>query len=301
MKLGAAIVVLVVSARAHAGVTVVLERDGYATDDGIEVPRFGGGDRVWTELVGCVRGHFAPFAVDIVDTKPTRGTYITAVIGGRASQFGYDDDTTAGVSPYREGEVLADAVVHVFSQSSGERNASSLCASTAHEIGHALGLDHTNYCGDIMSYYGDACGTREFLDVDMACGERTSRTCGDGGRSQNSFARLAAQVGLRAGAKAEEDDDEGDEEDDAEDENEAPTPDAGMFDPEPVVDEPELTQAEPMSVGDAPSDADEAEPSVPAASPEPARPAHDGPRCGRWTKHRPHAARYARWGWSRRR
>lgn len=197
MKLGIIAVLVLASTRAHAGVTVFMERDGFTTDAGVVIPGFGGSDHVWNGVVGCVKEQFEPFAVDIVDQRPSSGTYITAVIGGRAAQLGYDDDSTAGVSPYN-GALIDGAVVHVFSQSAGETNAARLCAGTAHEIGHALGLDHTHYCGDIMSYYGDACGPQTFLDAYMACGEKSSRTCGDGAPGQSSYARIVAAVGLRA-------------------------------------------------------------------------------------------------------
>jgi hypothetical protein len=187
------------AARASADVTVFLDRDGQITDDGVTIPRFGGGDRVWNAVVACVRTQYAPFAVDIVDEQPSSGSYITAVVGGRASLLGLDDRSTNGVGPY-SGELIPDAVVHVFSQlGTGERDVENLCAVTAHEVGHALGLDHEVYCGDVMSYYLDQCGARTFIDVDAPCGEHGERTCGNGERSQNSYQRLAEMVGLRAG------------------------------------------------------------------------------------------------------
>src|SRR3954470_4353127 len=109
--------VLATAARAQAAapVTVFLERHGTVTEDGVEIPAFGGGDRTWNAVVACVRQQYAPFAVDIVQQRPARGHFITAVVGGRASLLGLDDDTTNGIGGF-DGHVLPDAVVHVFSQ-----------------------------------------------------------------------------------------------------------------------------------------------------------------------------------------
>ena len=197
----ARLIVVATASAAHAAqpiaITIYLDRDGDVTDDGIEIPPYRGSDRTWSSVVACVQRQYAPFAVDVVDERPPSGTYITAVIGGRASLLGLDDRTTNGVGPYN-GSVIRDAVVHVFSEvGTGERDVENLCAVTAHEIGHALGLDHEMYCGDIMSYDLDRCGARRFIDADAPCGEDDERTCGDGDDTQNSYRRLGELVGFR--------------------------------------------------------------------------------------------------------
>ena len=204
MRVLIASVLLVISAGSASAakdpVVVFLERNGQVVeaDDGdVKIPRFGGGDRVWTGIVGCVAQHFAPFRIEVVDHKPARGEFITAVVGGRASQLGLDDETTNGVGPY-DGSVLRSARVYVFSKVSGERDVANLCAVTAHEVAHALGLDHSMTCGDIMSYDLDACGTRRFMNVDAPCGEGEARTCAGGEETQNSYQRLGRLVGFRS-------------------------------------------------------------------------------------------------------
>jgi len=179
-------------------VTVFLERDGRVVSDDVRIPRFGGGDRAWAGIVACVREHYAPFQVDVVDQQPARGEFITAVVGGRASQLGLDDRWTNGVGPHT-GRVIPNAVVFIFSKvGTGERDINNLCAVTAHEVAHALGLDHSFKCGDIMSYWLDRCGKRRFMDVDAPCGEDEARVCADGKRTQSSYRRLGALVGFRS-------------------------------------------------------------------------------------------------------
>lgn len=169
------------------------------SDDGnVRIPAFGGGDRAWSEITSCVAKHFSPFAIEVVERRPAGGDFITVVIGGRASQLGLSDRTTNGVGPYSANRVIRNAIVHVFSKvGTGERDVANLCAVAVHEASHAMGLDHTYQCGDVMSYFLDRCGPRRLLDRDMPCGEEGRRTCGDGGRTQNSFRKLAAMVGLR--------------------------------------------------------------------------------------------------------
>jgi hypothetical protein len=206
IRVGAVALALVASvAVAHAApVTVFLERDGHVTDDGVEIPRFGGGDRAWQAIVGCVRDQYAPFQVEIVDRRPTAGPFITAVIGGKASLLGLDDRTTNGVGPF-DGSVLPRAVVHIFSRvGTGERDVENLCAVTAHEVGHALGLEHERYCGDVMSYDLDRCGARRFIDADAPCGEDEPRACASGDDHQNSYRILGELVGFRASAPADD-------------------------------------------------------------------------------------------------
>jgi len=195
--------VVCVTAAAEAAptpVTVFLDRAGGVVDhDGeeVEIPPYGGGDRAWQGLVGCVKTQFAPFAIDIVETQPTTD-HISAVIGGRASMLGLDDRSTNGVGPYIPGQVQRNAIVHIFSQvGTGERDIQNLCAVTVHEVSHALGLDHTFKCGDVMSYFLDRCGPRKFVDLDVPCGENAARLCGNGAKTQNSYRMVGTAVGFR--------------------------------------------------------------------------------------------------------
>ncbi len=158
----------------------------------IDVPGYSGSAASWQRVVGCVESQFADFDVKIVSQRPTSGSYIMAMVGGSPSMLGYGGGV-AGVAPYN-GRVNDGAVVYVFEQIiSNERG---VCEATAHEIGHALGLDHSRLCSDIMSYRN--CGPKTFVDQAAACGEHNDRGCATGGEEQNSRQLLARMVGLRS-------------------------------------------------------------------------------------------------------
>ncbi len=231
----------VLSAPASAAeqpIIVFLERSGKVVprgDDTVAIPRFGGGDRAWTAMVACVKEQFSAFQVEIVDQRPRGGEFITAVVGGKASQLGLDDSTTNGIGPY-DGSVLRTATVHVFSRvGTGERDVANLCAVTAHEVGHALGLDHEYKCGDVMSYFNDECGPQRFLDVDVPCGEESERACATGDATQNSYRRLAALVGLKGGKALVVEDDYDYDDDDVIDADSSDAADAAADDDEDFV------------------------------------------------------------------
>ncbi len=192
-------------------VTVVLHRDGgsvhaaHKDDPGqrlsgilqrqqlaaVDLPPFRGTDREWDTLVGCVRDRFDGLAVNIVDTPPSTGPYTLAFVGGTPELLAYPP-TVGGIAPHAD-RVLESSVLFVF-QPPGVLPR-SLCETTAHEVGHTLGLDHSRDCTDIMSY--ESCGPKEFRDGPVACGEWEDRTCEDGESTQDARAQLLAAVGSR--------------------------------------------------------------------------------------------------------
>lgn len=166
----------------------VIERNGYAY---VDIPEFAGDDDEWQALLSCVQGHYAPFAIDISDERPMTGPFIRAMIGGPSLDFGFDD-SVHGIAPWRN-RVLRDAVVFVFQRE--ETEFETLCEVAAHEIAHAVGLDHSHNCADIMSY--EWCGPKTFVDQAEPCGEWEDRACGSGRQRQNSYADLMLRLGPR--------------------------------------------------------------------------------------------------------
>ena len=207
--IGAAFAAAMASSTAHASVKVFVNGDGGRITAGwddagrnrsgivashgfgsLNVPAYAGSDAAWSRLVGCVRTQFEDFDVDIVDERPS-GDYVMAMVGGSPSLLGYPKGI-GGIGPYT-GDVVDGAVVFVFDR--GHSTERSLCETTAHEIGHALGLDHSRRCDDLMSY--GQCGPKAFREEEAACGEYSDRTCGGGAATQSSRAKLASTVGLR--------------------------------------------------------------------------------------------------------
>ena len=156
----------------------------------VDVPAYSGSSTQWKQFVGCVEDHFSEFDVVIVDERPEGRDYMTVMVGGDPELFGFEK-TVGGIAPY-DGSVLRDAYIFVFE--TPHHSTRIMCETTAHEIGHGMGLDHTRECTDLMSY--ERCGNKEFRDEPALCGEWSDRACADGEQTQNSWSQLAGNVGV---------------------------------------------------------------------------------------------------------
>jgi hypothetical protein len=157
-----------------------------------KIPAFTGSAKAWTTIAGCVRGKFAPFDVHVTEERPAGGNYIMVVVGGSPRDLGIGKEV-GGLAPF-SGDVVPRAVVLAFSKKLGNRTRET-CDVIGMEVAHAYGLDHTYECRDLMTYR-PYCGTKRFVDKDMACGESRKRPCApDGKPTQNSYKMLLSALG----------------------------------------------------------------------------------------------------------
>jgi hypothetical protein len=161
--------------------------------DQYEIPEFAGSGARWDAIVSCTADLFSAYDIEVVDRRPVEGDYIMALVGGRPGDL-------ASLSGH-----ASTARRRVTGLSAELRDQTRpVCETIAHEVGHALGLDHVMDCHDPMSYL-PACGRRTFQDRETACGEGDGRACVDGAASQNSHTRLLDVLGERAGDASESD------------------------------------------------------------------------------------------------
>lgn len=159
------------------------------------LPGWKGSQKAWAQTVKCVKDVFAPFAVEITETRPATDEFILVAVGGRPSDIGVKDRRVAGLAPF-SGGIIPRAVVFSFAAAQGHQP-QAVCETIAMEVAHAYGLDHEYLCSDVMTYLRP-CGKRRFVDKPAPCGEKKPRPCaGTGAAQQNSYRRMAEAVGLR--------------------------------------------------------------------------------------------------------
>jgi len=148
------------------------------------------GDAQWNSLVSCVKDMFEPFGLDVVDSRPSSGTYFRSIVAGYGSEVGFGGGV-GGVAPFSCG-VINNSINYSFANQYG--SVQLICEVVAQETAHVFGLDHEFYCPDPMTYLG-GCGDKEFRDYAAPCGEGSARSCQCGGSTQNSYQRILSLFG----------------------------------------------------------------------------------------------------------
>jgi uncharacterized protein (TIGR03382 family) len=165
------------------------------------VAAYTGGTTNWNNLVACVRQAYAPFNVQIVDTRPAAGTnYHMAIVAGRAANVG-EPSGVLGVSPFSCG-YIPNAISFTFANEE-PTNIADLCWTVSQETAHSWGLDHKFDNRDPMTYLSTGPVMKTFQNQAGACGEYNARQCsctyqGTGSAQMNSYALIAATFGSSA-------------------------------------------------------------------------------------------------------
>lgn len=158
----------------------------------------------WPMIVSCVKAHYKDIDVRFVETEPTSGQYIEAVVGGDGSELGFPQSSgILGIASADNFCMVTEAgICFSFSESHGgfgQRNA-ELCTTIAHEVGHLLALEHETLASDLMSYVPvTQAPSKGFQNMASACGVQPSQpqNCSCNPSQQNSFNRLQTYVGPR--------------------------------------------------------------------------------------------------------
>lgn len=158
----------------------------------------------WPKIAACVKEAYAPYNVRIVETEPTTGPYIEAVVGGSGTALGYSPSALFGIASADNFCGVTESGI-AFTFAEAHRNVAQrdleLCATIAHEVGHLLALEHEVLAPDLMSYVLVAqTSAKSFVDQFVQCGttpQQPSACACSGSGSTNSANRLATYVGPR--------------------------------------------------------------------------------------------------------
>jgi uncharacterized protein (TIGR03382 family) len=170
--------------------------------DGSTIPESAGpltpfmfGDAAWDTVVACMREAYAPYDIEVVTDPPADGTdHVEVMIAGRPGDVGLASNIL-GIAPLAvDCSTQTDVLAFAFSNIHPGGDLLDICATAAHEAGHTFGLDHAFECKDPMTYL-PACGSKQFINLELPCGEFDGARDCRCGPTQDSYKKLVSELG----------------------------------------------------------------------------------------------------------
>ena len=162
-----------------------------------------GADFDWPVIATCVKAHFKPYNIRIVETEPASGIYVEAVVGGTGAPLGFSPGALLGIASADNFCGVTEAgIAFNFSEAHRGYNQKNLelCATIAHEVGHLLALEHKTHAPDLMSYIPvSQSPNKSFVNQFSSCGTtpQQPQSCACTSGMSNSHERLDLYVGSR--------------------------------------------------------------------------------------------------------
>ena len=139
------------------------------------VAAFSSSAAVWSQVVDCVRSTYAPFGVQIVDSRPAAGTnYHMAIVAGRPQDI-QQGNGVGGISEF-DCQYIPNEISFSFANIYGG-DVDQICWTVAQETAHAWGLDHKFDNKDPMTYLDSGPSRKAFQNAGGSCGEFSARQC----------------------------------------------------------------------------------------------------------------------------
>ncbi len=160
----------------------------------------------WATVVACVKEQYKPYNVRFVETKPTSGNYVQAIVGGTGEEIGRGRTLLGVAAADNFCGVTEAGVAFNFAENHSVQNNAELCVTIAHEVGHVLSLEHKSLSSDVMSYTPTApSNPKSFVNQEAQCGtgvgQQPTISCScpvsSGTNNTNSAKRLLAALGAR--------------------------------------------------------------------------------------------------------
>jgi uncharacterized protein (TIGR03382 family) len=164
------------------------------------ISAYSGSASEWSQILSCVRQTYAPFNVQIVDTRPASGDYHMAIVAGSASEAGMGQGVL-GVSPFSCG-YIPNSISFSFANEEPS-NILDMCWTVSQETAHSWGLDHKFDDKSPMTYLQQGPAMKTFQDTAMSCGEYSARQCNctyavTGSAQENDYQLVLATFGSSA-------------------------------------------------------------------------------------------------------